>query len=139
MSDSTATPRRAEQRGGRPVKIPGPEHPITIEPNPGRVTVSVAGRQVADTRRALTLREASYAPVQYIPLADVNRDLLTPSDHESYCPFKGDASYWSVPGAGEAGVNLVWEYREPYEAVARIRGHVAFYADRAEIEERFDG
>lgn len=130
MSESTTT-------GARPVKIPGPQHPITIEPNPGRVIVSVAGQQVADTSEALTLREGSYPPVQYIPLADVNRDLLTPSDHESYCPFKGDANYYSVPSAGERGVNLVWEYREPYDAVAEIRGHVAFYAERAEIDEQF--
>jgi uncharacterized protein (DUF427 family) len=130
MSESTAT-------SGKPVKIPGPEHPITIEPNPARVIVSVGGEQVADTREALTLREGSYAPVQYIPLGDVNRELLTGSDHESYCPFKGDANYYSVPSAGERGVNLIWEYREPYDAVAQIRGHVAFYADRAEIDERF--
>ncbi len=130
MSDSTAT-------GERPVKIPGPDHPITIERNPGRVVVSMDGQQLADTREALTLQESSYPAVQYIPLADVNRDLLTPSDHESYCPFKGEASYYSVPSAGESGVNLVWEYREPYDAVAQIRGHVAFYADRVEIDERF--
>ncbi len=130
MSESTAA-------GQRPVKIPGPEHPITIQPNPGRVVVSIDGRQLADTREALTLSEAGYAPVQYIPLSDVNRDLLTPSDHESYCPFKGDANYYSVPSVGERGVNLIWEYRDPYDAVAQIRGHVAFYADRAEIDERF--
>ena len=130
MSDSTAA-------GRRPVKIPGPEHPITIEPNPGRVVVSIDGQQLADTREALTLSEAGYAPVQYIPLSDVNRDLLTPSDHESYCPFKGEANYYSVPSAGERGVNVIWEYRDPYEAVAQIRGHIAFYADRAEIDERF--
>jgi len=131
MSDSAATK-------GKPVKIPGPEHPITIEPNPARVIVSVDGREVADTREALTLREASYNPVQYVPLGDVNMKLLTPSDHESYCPFKGDASYYSVPSAGERGLNLVWEYREPYGAVAQIRGHVAFYADRADVDERFE-
>jgi uncharacterized protein (DUF427 family) len=130
MSESTAA-------GQRPVKIPGPEHPITIEPNPGRVVVSIDGQQLADTREALTLSEQGYAPVQYIPLGDVNRDLLTPSDHESYCPFKGEASYYSVPSAGERGVNVIWEYRDPYQAVAEIRGHVAFYADRAEIDERF--
>ncbi len=130
MSDSTAA-------GERPVKIPGPEHPITIEKNPGRVIVSLDGQQVADTREALTLNEAGYAPVQYIPLGDVNQELLTPSDHESYCPFKGDASYYSIPSVGERGLNVVWEYREPYDAVAQIRGHVAFYADRVEIDERF--
>ena len=131
MSDSTTA-------SGKPVRIPGPDHPITIKPNPGRVIVSVGGRQVADSRQALTLEEAGYAPVQYIPLGDVDQALLIPSDHGSYCPFKGDASYYSVPAAGERGVNVVWEYREPYAAVAQIRGHVAFYADRADIDERFD-
>ena len=130
MSDSTAT-------SGKPIKIPGPEHPITIEPNPGRVVVSIDGRELADTREALTLSEAGYEPVQYIPLSDVNEELLTPSDHTSYCPFKGDANYYSVPSVGERGVNLVWQYREPYDAVAQIRGRVAFYADRVEIDERF--
>jgi uncharacterized protein (DUF427 family) len=130
MSDSTTA--------GKPVKIPGPEHPITIEPNPGRVIVSIGGEQVADTREALTLSEAGYNPVQYIPLSDVNMALLTPSDHETYCPFKGDASYYSVPSAGERGLNVIWQYREPYDAVAQIRGHVAFYADRVDIDERFE-
>jgi uncharacterized protein (DUF427 family) len=119
----------------KPIKHPGPSHPITIEPNPARIRVSVAGRVVADTRDALTLREASYAPVHYIPLADVERSLLTPTDHATYCPFKGDASYYSVPTAGEQGVNVVWEYKAPYPAVAEIAGHVAFYRDRVELDE----
>ncbi len=103
MSESTRTPHGGGQASGKPVRIPGPDHPITIEPNPGRVIVSIAGQEVADTRQALTLNEAGYAPVQYIPLGDVNVELLTPSDHESYCPFKGDASYYSIPAAGRAG------------------------------------
>jgi uncharacterized protein (DUF427 family) len=130
MSDSATA--------GRPVRIPGPDHPITIEPNPGRVIVTTGGRVVADTRHALTLREAGYAPVQYVPLEDVETELLTPSDHETYCPFKGEASYYSIPAAGDRGLDAVWEYRAPYDAVSSIRGHVAFYPDRVEIEERFD-
>jgi uncharacterized protein (DUF427 family) len=121
----------------RPILQPGPDHPITIEPNPARVIVSVAARQVADSERALTLREAGYAPVQYIPLEDVEKSLLEPSDHTSYCPFKGDASYFSVPLGGERSRDAVWTYREPYPAVAEIAGHVAFYPDRVEaISER---
>src|SRR3954453_2334866 len=116
MSEQTASP----QASGRSVKVPGPNHPITIEPNPGRVVVSIDGREVADTREALTLREGSYAPVQYIPLGDLHRELLTRSDHATYCPFKGDASYYSIPIAGERGLNAVWEYRDPYDAVAEI-------------------
>jgi uncharacterized protein (DUF427 family) len=111
---------------------PGPEHPITIEPHRGRVVVSVAGRVIADTRDALTLREASYPPVQYIPLADVETSLLEPTDNASYCPYKGDASYYSVPMGGERSVNAVWTYEAPFAAVAEIEGHVAFYPDRVD-------
>jgi uncharacterized protein (DUF427 family) len=116
----------------KPVKQPGPSHPITIEANPARVVVTVAGQIVASSQRALTLREADYPPVQYIPLADVEESLLAPSDHVTYCPFKGDASYFSVPAGGERSRNAVWVYREPYAAVAEIKDHVAFYPDRVD-------
>jgi uncharacterized protein (DUF427 family) len=124
----------------KPVMQPGPDHPITIEPNPARVVVSVAGQVVADTVRAVTLREASYRPVLYVPLQDVDQSLLTPSDHTSYCPYKGDCSYFSIPVGGERSVNAVWTYREPYEAVAEIADRVAFYPDRVdEIRELLAG
>jgi uncharacterized protein (DUF427 family) len=116
----------------REIRQPGPDHPITIEPYAARVVVSVAGRVVADTRHALTLREADYRPVQYIPMADVDQTLLAPSAHTSYCPFKGEAGYYSVPLGGEPAVNAVWFYEHPYEAVGAIEGHVAFYPDRVE-------
>jgi uncharacterized protein (DUF427 family) len=116
----------------RPIKQPGPDHPITIETNPARVVVTVAGHTIADTRNALTLSEAGYAPVQYIPLADVDRSQLQPSDHASYCPFKGDASYYTLPAGGERSVDAVWTYREPFAAVAAIKDHVAFYPDRVD-------
>ena len=116
----------------RQIMEPGPDHPITIEPNPDRVVVTVAGKTVADTRRALTLQEADYEPVAYIPLEDVDRSLLEPTDHSSYCPFKGDANYYSVPAGGERSANAVWEYRSPYPAVDEIAGHVAFYPDRVD-------
>lgn len=125
----------AEPQSQRPVLTPGPDHPITIERNPARVLVSVAGRSLADTREALTLREASYPPVQYVPLQDVDTSLLLASDHTTYCPYKGDCSYYTIEGAGEAGVNAVWEYRDPSPAVEAIRGHVAFYADRVQVSE----
>ena len=118
----------------RPVKQPGPEHAITIEPNPARVLVRAGGHVVADTTRALTLREHGHAPVQYVPLDDVERSLLQPSEHASYCPYKGDASYYSLDA--ENGENAVWEYRRPYPAVAPIAGHVAFYANRVEVSEQ---
>ena len=114
------------------VKIPGPDHPITIEPNPERVIVKVAGRVVADTREALTLREAAYGAVQYIPMKDVDFSLLERTDHATYCPYKGDCTYYSIPLGGERSVNAVWTYQAPYDAVAQIKDHVAFYPDRVD-------
>src|SRR6266481_2123308 len=120
-----------------PIKVPGPEHPITIERNPKRVVVSVAGRIIADTQNALTLREANYPPVQYIPRKDVDTALLKRTDHATYCPYKGDCAYYSIPLGGERSVNAVWTYEAPYGAVAAIKDHVAFYPDRVDaIEER---
>jgi uncharacterized protein (DUF427 family) len=119
------------------MKVPGPDHPIAIAPNPARVTVSVAGRIVADTRSALTMKEGSYRPVQYIPRMDVDMTLLEPSDHRSYCPYKGECSYYSIPLGGERSVNAVWIYEAPYAAVAAIRDHVAFYSDRVDAIEEY--
>jgi uncharacterized protein (DUF427 family) len=116
----------------RTVKIPGPDHPITIEPNPARIIVSVAGRTIADTREALSLREATYPTVLYVPRKDVDMTLLERTDHATYCPYKGDCSYFSVPVGGERSVNAVWTYEAPYPSVAEIKGHVAFYPDRVE-------
>ena len=119
------------------VKIPGPDHPITIERNSGRVVVSVSGRVIADTREALTLREARYPAVQYIPRRDVDRTLLQRTDHATYCPYKGDAAYFSIPVGGERSVDAVWTYETPYPAVADIKDHLAFYPDRVDaIESR---
>jgi uncharacterized protein (DUF427 family) len=116
----------------RPILQPGPDHPITVEPSAARVVVTVGGKVVADSRDALTLREASYPPVQYVPLADVDQSLLEPSEHTSYCPYKGDASYYSVPAGGETARDAVWTYRQPYDGVAEIKDHVAFYPDRVD-------
>lgn len=119
------------------MKIPGPEHPISITPNRQRVLVRVAGALIADTREALTLQEASYPPVHYIPRKDVDMKLLQRTDHSSHCPYKGDASYYSVPSGGERSVNAVWTYESPYPAVAQIKEYVAFYPSRVDaIEER---
>ena len=121
----------------RPIKLPGPDHPITIEPNPARVVVTVAGRVIADTRSALTLREASYPAVQYVPRTDVDLSLLSRTSHATYCPYKGDAAYYSIPVGGERSVDAVWTYEAPYDAVVAIRDHLAFYPDRVDaIEER---
>ena len=121
------------------VKVPGPEHPITITPNPTHIVVRVAGRVVADTRAALTLREGGYPPVQYIPRQDVVMSLLERTAHATYCPYKGDCAYYSIPLGGERAVNAVWSYEAPYPSVAAIKDYVAFYPNRVDaIEERRD-
>ena len=114
------------------IKIPGPDHPISIQRNRARVVVSVAGHVVADTRSALTLREADYSPVQYIPREDVDLSQLERTNHATYCPYKGDCGYYSIPAGGRKSVNAVWSYEDPYPAVAQIRDHVAFYPDRVD-------
>jgi len=114
------------------IKLPGPDHLISIERNPARIVVSVAGHAVADTRNALTLREADYPPVQYIPREDVDLSQLKRTDHATYCPYKGDCSYYSIPAGGKKSVNAVWTYENPYPAVAQTKGHVAFYHDRVD-------
>ena len=114
------------------VKLPGPDHPISIQHNRARVVVSVADRVIADTRNALTLREADYPAVQYIPREDVDLTQLEPTDHATYCPYKGDCTYYSVPAGRKKSVNAVWTYEDPFPAVEQIRGHVAFYPDRVD-------
>ncbi len=114
------------------IKNPGPDHPISIQHNRARVVVSVAGRVIADTRNALALREAVYPAVQYIPRQDVDFSQLERTDHATYCPYKGDCNYYSIPGGGKKSVNTVWTYEDPYPAVAQIKGHVAFYPDRVD-------
>lgn len=117
------------------VKIPGPDHPITIEPNSSRITVSIGGRVLADTREALTLREASYPPVYYVPRKDVDMSLLERTDHATYCPYKGECSYYSITLGGERSANAVWTYEDTYPAVADIKGYLAFYPDRVDAFE----
>ncbi|HMN78493.1 MAG TPA: DUF427 domain-containing protein [Burkholderiaceae bacterium] len=116
----------------KPVKQPGPDHPITITPHPKRVVVRVAGRMIADSRAALALREASYPVVFYIPRADADLSLLARTDHTTWCPYKGDCSYFSIPAGGDRSTNAVWSYEEPYPAVAAIRGYLAFYPKRVD-------
>jgi NAD(P)-dependent dehydrogenase (short-subunit alcohol dehydrogenase family) len=119
--------------GPTDTKIPGPDHPITIEKTGLRVLARVGTHLVADTTRALTLREAGYPPVQYIPLDDVDQTLLAASETRTYCPYKGDASYYTITLLEGELTDAVWSYREPYEAVAPIANYVAFYTDRVEV------
>lgn len=125
MSASDASP-------AKPVKIPGPGHPITIEKSASHVTVIVAGKTIADTRDALALQEASYPVVYYIPRKDVDMAALERTQHLTYCPYKGDASYYSIPSGGERATNAVWTYEQPHDAVAEIREYLAFYSDRVD-------
>jgi uncharacterized protein (DUF427 family) len=116
----------------KPVKIPGPNHPIAIAANSSRVVVKVGGKIIADTHDALTLREASYPAVQYIPRRDVDMAALKRSEHTTYCPYKGDASYYSIPAGGDRSRDAVWTYETPFEAMAKIKDYVAFYPDRVD-------
>jgi uncharacterized protein (DUF427 family) len=119
------------------IKIPGPDHPITIERNARRVVVRLAGKVIADTGDALTLREANYPPVQYIPRKDIDMAELAKSATQTYCPYKGEASYFSIPTGGKRSVDAIWTYEAPYDAVAEIKNYLAFYPDRVDaIDER---
>lgn len=117
----------------RPVKIPDAAHPIVIEPSTARIRVLVGAQVIADTTSALTLSEATYPPVQYVPLADVDASVLGHTPTSTYCPFKGDASYYSVTSAEGTVEDAGWTYLTPYDAVSPIATHVAFYPDRVRI------
>ncbi len=119
----------------KPIKIPGPDHPITITTTKGRVTVTVNGKLIADTREALTLKEAADPPVQYIPRKDVDMTQLQRTAHQTYCPYKGECTYYSIPAGGERSVNAVWSYEAPHAAASAIREYLAFYPDRVDAIE----
>jgi len=113
-------------------RVPGPAHPITVEANRSHIIVSVAMIEIANSARPLVLREASYPPIFYIPRADADMSMLRRSDHATYCPYKGECSYYSIPAGGDKSVNAVWTYEEPYPAVAEIKGFLAFYRERVD-------
>jgi uncharacterized protein (DUF427 family) len=123
------------QMSSKPIKIPGPDHPISITPTKGRVTVVVNGKRIADTREALTLKEAAYPAVQYIPRKDIDQAQLQRTSHHTYCPYKGECAYYSIPSGGERSVNAVWTYEAPYASVSAIREYFAFYPDRVDAIE----
>ena len=121
------------------MKEPGPDHPIAISPNDKRVRVIFAGKVIADSRRALTLRETTYPPMHYIPRDDVDMNVLKHTDHHSHCPYKGDASYFSIEADGRSAENAVWSYQQPYPAVKEIAAYLCFYPNRVDaIEESTD-
>jgi uncharacterized protein (DUF427 family) len=116
------------------MKIPGPDHPITITPSDKRVRVRFGGKVVVDTMRALTLKEANYPSVYYVPRADADMSLLKPTERSTHCPYKGDASYFSISAGGKTADNAVWSYQQPFPAMAEIKDHLAFYPDKVEFE-----
>ncbi|MGE3247189.1 MAG: DUF427 domain-containing protein [Beijerinckiaceae bacterium] len=114
----------------RPIKIPGPDHPISIEKSGKTWRATYKGHVIAETANALVMRETTYPPVAYFPRKDVNMELLARTDHHTYCPYKGEASYYSLSVDGAKEENAVWTYEEPYEAVKDIRERLAFYANK---------
>jgi len=116
------------------IKTPGPDHPIEIGQHPERIIITVNGQIIADTQRALTLQEAHYPPVQYIPRQDINMQLLTRTNKVTYCAYKGDCAYYALAEEGETPVEMAWTYEAPYEAVLVIKDYIAFYPDRVEIK-----
>jgi uncharacterized protein (DUF427 family) len=117
------------------MKLPGPDHPITITQNPRRVRVTAGDIVIAETSKALTLKEAKYPAVQYVPRQDANMALLERTDRVTHCPYKGDASYYSVKADGKTLDNAIWTYETPFPAMTEISGHLAFYPDKVKIEE----
>ena len=117
------------------MKLPGPDHPITLTPNPRRVRVEVDGHVIADSAAALTLQEASYPAVQYIPREDIEMGFFARTDHHTNCPYKGDASYFSTKIDGDMLENVAWSYEDPYPAMEQIRGMLAFYTNKVRVYE----
>jgi uncharacterized protein (DUF427 family) len=117
------------------MKIPGPDHPITVAANPKRIQALYNGHVIADPRKALTLKEASYRPVLYFPREDVEMAFLTRTDHSTHCPYKGDASYYTLLMDGRFAENAVWTYETPYPAMETIKDLLAFYPNQVEIRE----
>jgi uncharacterized protein (DUF427 family) len=114
------------------MKLPGPDHPITVQRNSRRVRVVFNGKVVADTNRALSLAEADYPAVQYIPREDADMSAFVPTPHRTHCPYRGDASYFTLKADGKSAENAVWSYEKPFPALAEIAGHLAFYPDRVD-------
>jgi uncharacterized protein (DUF427 family) len=117
------------------MKLPGPDHPIIITPNPRRVRVTAGDIVIAETTKALTLKEAKYPAVQYVPREDANMALLERTDRVTHCPYKGDASYYTLKADGKTLDNAIWTYEAPFPAMTEISGHLAFYPDKVKIEE----
>ena len=119
---------------GKEIKIPGPDHPITISPVEGKVRVTVAGKIVAESTRSLRLEEQGCPPVYYLPRSDANMSLFVRTTHYTYCPYKGDCAYYSIPIGGAKSEYVAWTYENPHEAMAAIKDSLAFYPTRVDAE-----
>ena len=117
------------------MRLPGPDHPITISENPKRVRVLLDGVVIAETTHALKLKEASYPAVNYVPRGDADMSLLARTERVTHCPYKGDANYFSIVAGGKTVENAIWTYETPFPAMTEITGHLAFYPDKVKIEE----
>lgn len=118
------------------MKIPGPDHPITLVRSSSPVVIKVGGRQIGESLEPLILHEARYAPVPYIPRSDLDMSLFTQTATTTHCPYKGEATYFSMTVAGQTYPDVAWSYETPYPAVEEIIGHIAFYPDRVDIQAR---
>jgi uncharacterized protein (DUF427 family) len=132
MTDNVRSTMQTKSSAGKEIRIPGPDHPVTISLPEGKVRVTVAGRIVAESAQALRLEEKGCPPVYYLPRNHADISLLVPTTHYTYCPYKGDCTYYSVPIGGSKSVYAVWTYEKPYEAVADIKEHLAFYPSRVD-------
>ena len=128
--------RKVHVMAAKPVLIPGPDHPITIQKNPDRIVVKFGGRVIVDTTSALTLQKSTYPATQYIPRADVDFSVLEASDQTTYCPYKGDAGYFSIRVGDQFAENAIWTYEAPHDSVPEIKDHVAFYVNRVDSFEQ---
>lgn len=117
------------------MKLPNPDHPITMTAHPGRVQVMFEGHVIADSANVLSLKEATYKAVYYFPRDDVAMDYLHRTDHSTHCPYKGDASYFTLNMDGDIRENAVWTYESPYPAMSVIDGRVAFYPNIVSFQE----
>ena len=135
MTDNVSSLIHTKSSTGKEIKIPGPDHPITISPAEGKVRVTVAGRTAAESTRVLRLEEKGYPPVYYLPRDDADMSLLVRTTHYTYCPYKGDCTYYSIPIGGSKSEYAVWTYEKPYEAVASIKEYLAFYPSRVDAIE----
>ena len=135
MTDNVMSTMHTQSSKGKEIRIPGPDHPITIFPAEGKVRVTVAGRTIAESKQALRLEEKGYPPVYYVPRKDADMSLLVRTTHYTHCPYKGDCTYYSIPIGGSKSEYAVWTYEKPYEAVAQIKEHLAFYPSRVDAIE----